>query len=59
MGQFVLSLTGRAEVSKEKENRKDKTYETLQMVCRKRREAFSRIKFWLQMSGKKVCYAFA
>jgi hypothetical protein len=38
--QFFLSLPGRSEVSKEKENRKDNTCETQRMVRRKRREAF-------------------
>jgi hypothetical protein len=38
--QFFLSLPGRSEVSKEKENRKDNTGETQRMVRRKRREAF-------------------
>jgi hypothetical protein len=40
LGQFLLSLTGRAEASKGKEKRKDNTYETQQIVCRKRREVF-------------------
>jgi hypothetical protein len=40
LGQFLLSLPGRSEASKEKEKRKDNTYDMQQIVCRKRREVF-------------------
>jgi len=37
MVQFLLALLGRSEVSKEKENRKDKTYAMQRMVYGKGR----------------------
>jgi hypothetical protein len=41
--QFLLSLPGRSEDSKEKENRKDDTHETQRKVHRKGREAWEEI----------------
>jgi hypothetical protein len=38
--QFFLSLPGRSEASKEKENRKDNICETQRIARRRRRETF-------------------
>jgi hypothetical protein len=40
MRQFLLPLLGRSGDSKQKENRKENTYETQRMVRKKRTEKF-------------------